>query len=111
MGAMMMVAASAAQAAADLFERFRVADATAADRAVPLSQLGLTPDRLVARYEQAGVLRQARAGRYYLDETALAVYRRQRSPRVLLIAVAGILCMLGIAIAAMAASHAPRVLR
>lgn len=93
MGATVAViaAASARRAEADLLERFRVSDATAAGRAQTLSQLGLEGSRFLDRFQSAGVIRHdPGGGRYYLDEVAFAAYRRQRqNPRVL----AAVLCL------------------
>ncbi len=93
MGATVAViaAANARRAQADLLERFRVSDATAAGRAQTLNQLGLEGSRFLDRFQSAGVIREAPGGgRYYLDEVAFAAYRRQgQNPRVL----AAVLCL------------------
>jgi hypothetical protein len=91
-----LAAANARRAEADLLERFRVSDATAAGRAQTLSQLGLEGSGYLDRLQSAGVIRQdPGGGRYYLDEVAFAAYRRQRrSPRALAVA----LCLGGVAI-------------
>jgi hypothetical protein len=109
MGAVIgVIAASAARADADLLERFRVGDATAADRAQSLAHLGLSPARLPTRYLKAGVIRQAGADRYYLDESALAAYRRGRGPwRVVFALAAGLLALGAALIAATARSGRP----
>jgi len=103
MGAVVgVIAASAARADADLLERFRVADATAPGRAQPLAQLGVSATSGFTRYVRAGVIRVASGDRFYLDEAALAAYRRSRAP-VALIALATGLMLLGVAIATMVA--------
>lgn len=102
MGATVAViaAANARRAEADLLERFRVSDATAAGRAQTLSQLGLEGSRFLDRFQSAGVIREdpGGGGRYYLDEVAFAAYRRQRqNPRVaLVLCLAGVALILGV---------------
>jgi hypothetical protein len=93
-----MAAANARRAEANLLERFRVSDATAAGRAQTLSQLGLEGSRYLDRFRSAGVICEAGGGRYYLDEVAFAAYRRQReNPRVaLMLCVAGAAIILGV---------------
>ena len=82
--------AAAAKQVADTLERFRVADATAPDRAQSLESLGLQPDGPVRRLAAAGViLPGTRSGRFYLSEVAFASYQRQQgSQRRLWAAVA-----------------------
>jgi predicted Abi (CAAX) family protease len=96
-----IAAAGAARLDADLLERFRVADATAAARAQPLSTLGVEGSMVFGRYQTAGVIRQTTpsSGRYYLDEVALAAYRRRKNPAAMIAGV-GILILAGIALAA-----------
>jgi hypothetical protein len=109
MGATVAViaAANARRAEADLLERFRVSDATAPGRAQTLSQLGLEGSRFLDRLQSVGVIRQdpSGGGRYYLDEVAVAAYRRQRdSPRrrAVLLCAAGACILLAVAIFLMA---------
>lgn len=96
-----VIAASSARVAEDLLERFRVSGATAPDRAQSLSQLGLTPDAaMLAQYAQAGVICQTRGDRFYLDESAYAVYRRRGTRTAMIIAIAAGLMAVGMAVAA-----------
>jgi hypothetical protein len=93
MGATVAViaAASAQRAEADLLERFRVSDATAPDRAQTLNKMGLDESRVLDRFQAAGVICQVpgSGGRYYLDEVAVAAYRRRRrNPRLAMLVVA-----------------------
>jgi hypothetical protein len=93
MGAVVgILAAASARADADLLERFRVAGATAAERAQSLDRLGVSESPGMIRYLNDGVICRspAAADRYYLDEVALAAYRRRRSP-VMAIAAVGIM--------------------
>jgi len=96
-----MVGAAAAGAAArraqdDLLFAFRLADATAPSRALPLRRLGIEPSPMLARLESAGVVK---AGddpvSRYLDERALRVFQSQQvsGARVVLAAVAGALAL------------------
>lgn len=100
MTAAILAAAGAANAAAakqlaDTLERFRVADATAPERAQSLESLGLRPDGAVKRLAAAGViLPGARGGRFYLSEVALAAFQRQQGKQRLWAAVAGAMCIL-----------------
>jgi hypothetical protein len=103
MGAIIGVVAggAAARATEDLLERFRVAGATAPDRAQPLDQLGITTSTgILVRYAQAGVICQTRPDRFYLDEAAYAVYRRRNNRTATVIALAAGLLALGVGIAA-----------
>ena len=102
-----MIAAAGAAAGAeakqmtDTLERFRVADATAADRAQSLESLGLQHMRVVNRLMAAGViLPGARAGRFYLSEIAVAEYRRRQLGQARIMALVGV----GLAIAALLAA-------
>jgi hypothetical protein len=109
MGAVVgVIAASSARASEDLLERFRVAGATAPDRAQLLSQLGLTTGTpWFMKYAQAGVICQTRPDRFYLDEAAYAVYRRGQNRVAVVIALAaGVIALgAGIAAAIMARPH------
>ena len=113
MGATVAViaAANSARAQADLLERFRVADATAPDRAQSLSKLGLEGSRFLDRFVSVGVICQAPAsgGRYYLDEVAYAAYRRrQRNPRLAMVVVAIGLALIAIGAVIFMTSAQPR---
>jgi hypothetical protein len=93
MGAMIgVIAAASARADADLLERFRIAGATAPERAQPLDRLGVSDSPGVTRYLTDGVICRSpsAADRYYLDEVALAAYRRRKRPAMV---VAGLVVM------------------
>jgi hypothetical protein len=93
-------AGAAAKQMADTLERFRVADATATDRAQSLESLGLQHMGVVSRLVTAGViLPGTRAGRFYLSEIAFAAYRRQQLGQQRVMAIAAV----GVAIAALLA--------
>lgn len=104
-----LAAAGAARAQAELFERFRVADATAADRAQTLNKLSLEGSRYLDRFQAVGVIRQSpnSSGRYYLDEVALAAYQHRKRPRAVILAllVAGLAALAGALVLATQASH------
>ena len=91
MGAMIgVIAAASARADADLLERFRVAGATAAERAQPLDRLGVSDSPGLTRYLNDGVICRspAAADRYYLDEVALAAYRHRKRPVMVAVGLA-----------------------
>lgn len=76
-----LIAAQSAQqqkAERALIDAFRIADATAADRAQSLSRIGVERTDVLTRLEAQGVLRSVARDRYYLDEAAV-VARRARS--------------------------------
>ncbi len=104
-------AGAAAKQMADTLERFRVADATAADRAQSLESLGLQHMGVVSRLIAAGViLPGTRAARFYLSEVAFAAYRRRQvgQQRVMAAVAVGlaIAFLLAGALIVIATSHA-----
>jgi hypothetical protein len=76
-------------------EVFRLADATAPDRARSPDQLGLTASRTLSRLIEAGVI-QAVPGKnaVYLSEAALVAYRRTSAKRAAWAALAAGVVML-----------------
>jgi hypothetical protein len=95
-------AASAAAAEQRALDAFRLADATAADRALLLERIGLARDSTVERLLAAGVLRDAGRGRLYLDEAAVIARRRATtaSPRkVILLTVLVAVLVWGVLVA------------
>jgi hypothetical protein len=107
-----IAAAAAAREKADVLQRFRLSDATAADRAQSLDSLGLRPQGLVARLMAAGViLPGSRANRVYLSEAALAAYEQStvnRTRWALMAAGAIALGAAGLAFALLFATQAGR---
>jgi hypothetical protein len=104
-------AAAAAVGARELertLDAFRLADATAPDRARSPDQLGLTASRSLTRLIEAGVI-QAVPGKnaVYLSEAALVAYRRTGAKRAALAAlVAGVVMLIaGLAGAIVATRH------
>jgi hypothetical protein len=84
MGTAAIAAAAAASARelARVLEGFRVADATAPDRAQTLDSLGLAGNRAVDSLFKAGVILPGRAAHsVYLSEVAYAAYRRNGQGR------------------------------
>lgn len=70
------VAANAAQAARlQHLDAFRLADATAPQRARPLGEVGVTADAALAHLRATGVVREGAPGTFYLDEAALIAQR------------------------------------
>jgi hypothetical protein len=80
---MMAAAASAGRAQAEraIMDAFRLADATHADRARPLDQIGMTPTDTLDQLLGAGLVREAGPRRYYLDETAVVARRTAAATR------------------------------
>jgi hypothetical protein len=80
---MMAAAASARRAQAEraIMDAFRLADATHADRARPLDQIGMTPTDTLDQLLGTGLIREAGARRFYLDETAVVARRTAASSR------------------------------
>ena len=100
-GVAAFAAASAARALDGLLFAFRKADATAAERALPLRQIGIEASPLLARLERAGVVRAgADPATRYLDERALRAYQTNQRPRVLVaLALAGAAMLFAIGMA------------
>ena len=82
-GAWIAIAAAArARRIAQVLDAFRVAGATAAERARPLEPLGLESDPELTTLARAGVLVHDTAmGGWWLDESAWIRHRDQRPPR------------------------------
>lgn len=105
-----IAAAARTNALNAVLEQFRVAGATAADRAQTLEVLGVTDRRVTDRLLATGALkRDATSGRVYLDERAVAEHRRRDDGRrkPMLVAV-GLILILGGAAAFFMAAHAIR---
>lgn len=73
-GVIAVVAAAHARAERRHVDAFHRAGATAARHARPPGALGLARDDAFGRLAERGVLREAAAGAYYLDEAALAAH-------------------------------------
>jgi hypothetical protein len=74
---------------------FRLAQATAPERARPLESLGAHRGIATDRLRRRGVLREAQPGTYYLDESAWEALRglRRRVAAVVLILVLGLILL------------------
>jgi hypothetical protein len=83
-GAVVAAAAAAhAKRKQDILDAFRLAGATAPERARPLAELGLAPNGEVEEFIKEGILVSApRAGAWYLSEAAYVTRRDARGPRV-----------------------------
>ena len=98
-----MLAASAARRRAQdaaVVDAFRLAGATAPERAQPLDRLGLVDGEAVARLAGRGVVRVAERHRYFLDESAVIADRSAshgRTPPPGLILVVGLLVLVALA--------------
>lgn len=98
-----IAAQAAARRNADtaLLDAFRLADATAPDRAQTPARLGIEPGEAFVRLVDAGLLRDAGRGRYWLDEAAVVASRQAAARRVPppgLILVVGLLLLAGLAV-------------
>jgi hypothetical protein len=98
--AAVIVAAAAAREQERVLECFRLADATAADRAQTLDRLGLVGNPAVERLFKSGVVLPGPAPHtLYLSEAAYAAYRHGGQRRVVWAALAGGLMLLAVALA------------
>ncbi len=82
-------------------DAFRVADATAGERAQRLDRLPGASSEALTRLVDAGVIRAVGRGRYYLDETAVVARRDVDAPTVVprgLILIVGLAVVAGLAV-------------
>lgn len=82
-------------------DAFRVADATAEERARRPERLPGASSDAVARLVDAGVIRAAGRGRFYLDETAVVARREVATPAAIprgLILIVGLAVVAGLAV-------------
>jgi hypothetical protein len=77
-----MAAAQAQAAERRLIDAFRVAGATAPDRARAPEELRVVPDAAFGHLVEAGLLRERARGAFYLDEAAVIARRDHRPKRV-----------------------------
>ena len=70
-----------------VLERLRRADATSPGAARPLDELRPLAPGQVDRLLEAGVIREAASGTYYLDQVVYATYLRRRQLTLLTVAV------------------------
>ena len=89
-----ILAAVVAAAERRFLDAFRLAGATAPERAVRLEALGLSRDDAFDRLVAAGLLRDAGASGYYLDEAAVIARRDRKPPRGVWIALGVMLVLL-----------------
>jgi hypothetical protein len=100
MGTALIAAAGAAsrRALEDLLYTFRAADATAPERAVRLTKLGVGTSEQLTMLQSAGVIKPGDRDSWYLDERALRGYQTQSRSRVRWILVVCALTALGLAV-------------
>ena len=93
-----MAAAAAAQRRQRVLDAFRVAGATAPERAKPLAELGLPLDATLEACIEAGIVRLGkREGELWLDEAAWVARRDARPSRAAVrIVMAALLAVLAI---------------
>ena len=86
------MAAARARRVRDMLDAFRVADATAPDRARTLEELGTRQPAELRLFAELGILvQEAGSDRWWLDERAYITYRDRapkRAVRVLLVIIA-----------------------
>ena len=95
-----MIAAAAAarrRRQNEVLDCFRIAGATAPERAKPVDQLGLRETREMTALMERQILRPGlRTGTWYLDEAAYAAHRDERRPVRVMAIVAVLLVLAGI---------------
>jgi hypothetical protein len=98
------IAGAAANRARDhVLERLRAAEATHSTRAVALEGLKGIESRMLGRFVDAGVVRDAGEHRYYLDEARLAAYQaKQREHARLALLVFLVIAIVGLVVLALA---------
>jgi hypothetical protein len=74
----------------EIAAHFRVAGATSSETAQSLVDLGLDDSVRFKRLASRGVLREASAGRYFLDEAAWEARARLRTRMVIAAAIIGV---------------------
>jgi len=100
------IAMAASQIAAEercVLDAFRLADATAPDRARTPHELHIAPDAAFGRLVSAGVLRERARGAFYLDESAVIARRSRKPSRVLLIVLVMVLVLVLLGLVALLA--------
>ncbi len=97
-GALIAILAAQAQAERRAFEAFRVAGATSPERARGLEALGIADSVGLRTLIKRGLVREAEAGLFWLDERAVA--ERSRPPRGLVRMLILVLVVIGLALAA-----------
>jgi hypothetical protein len=94
-GPLIAILAAQAQAERRVYEAFRVAGATAPERAMSLDALGLTESVGMRTLARRALVREAGPGLFWLDERAVA--ERARPPKGLVRAVIVLLVAIGLA--------------
>jgi len=101
-GALLAIAASQAAAAQRrVLDAFRLAGATAPDRARTPEELGIQPDATFGRLLKMGLLQERPRGTFYLDEAAVIAHRDRRpnrAPLVVALVVLVAIMLVGIAL-------------
>jgi hypothetical protein len=103
-GAVVAAAAARRRRRRHIIDTFRLADATAPNRARSLAELGLHDGRDLGSFVRDGVLLPgAQPGELYLSESAYLAYRDRNSPRarrvMLLVLIALAVLLAGVVVA------------
>lgn len=97
------MATARARRVRDVMDAFRLADATAPDRARSLDEIGIAAPAEVAMLSEAGiVLQDPRTGGWWLSERAYLAHRDQqpkKAVRTLLVFILAVLLVVGIGMA------------
>ena len=110
-----IIAATAAQAATrhaeqQTIDAFRIAGATAPERALPLRRLTGADAAATDRLRSRGLVREERGSALWLDEQAVILERdgqRSQGPRAVLVALAVVLAGLAVLLGALLVARAP----
>ena len=97
-GAIAAILAAQAQAERRAFEAFRVAGATAPERAQTLQAMDITESMALRALTNRGIVCETEPGHFWLDERKLAARSRPAKPALLVMA----LVLLAIALIALA---------
>ena len=91
------MAAARAQRVRDVMDAFRLADATAPDRALSLDEIGIAAPAEVAMLSEAGiVIQDPRTGGWWLSERAYVAHRDQQPKKAVRTLLVVVLVTLGI---------------
>ena len=96
-GAIAAILAAQAQAQRRALEAFRVAGATAPERAQPLHALNIPESMALRALTNRGVVREAEPGHFWLDEKKAAERSRAGKPLLFVIIILLVLVAAGLA--------------
>ena len=104
-GAIVAAAAARRQRLEHVLDGFRLAGATAPERAQPLPDLGLSPSAELDELMRAGVINAGRQrSSWYLNEAAYVAFRDARPRRVLRVTLAIVVALLALLLGLLSAT-------